>query len=102
MSLDLSFPSMQSATWASVCHEPIPPRFGVERGVLFMAADRPGYHTIVLDGPATIYEVAGLRDVLRDAIAGGGHLQVDLAETGKWDLAGVQLLVSLVQSGRRQ
>ncbi len=67
-----------------------------------MAIDPSGRHTIVLDGPATIYEVTALRDVLRDAVAGGEDLEIDLGQTGKWDLAGVQLLVSCVRTGRQQ
>ncbi|QEH33153.1 STAS domain protein [Aquisphaera giovannonii] len=66
-----------------------------------MAIDPAGPHAIALDGPATIYEASALRDVLRDAAATGEDLLIDLRETGKWDLAGVQLLVSCVRTGRR-
>jgi ABC-type transporter Mla MlaB component len=66
-----------------------------------MVVNRSEPHTIVLDGPATIYEAAALRDVLRDAMAGGENLSIDLGDTGKWDLAGVQLLVSCVRMAHR-
>ncbi|WP_250846797.1 STAS domain-containing protein [Aquisphaera insulae] len=67
-----------------------------------MAVDRPLPQSIAIDGPATIYEAAALRVVLRDALASGQDLAIDLGETGKWDLTGLQLLVSAVQTARSQ
>jgi len=52
--------------------------------------------TVALDGPVTIYEVAGLREAFLEALAEGVDLRVELDESTKWDLAGLQLLVSCV------
>lgn len=65
-----------------------------------MSADQPDPRIVALEGPATIYEVAALRDILRDEMAAGTDLRIDLGDTGKWDLAGLQLLVSCVRSGQ--
>jgi ABC-type transporter Mla MlaB component len=67
-----------------------------------MAVDRPDLETIALMGPATIYEVSELRETLRAALSQGRGLRIDLGETGKWDLAGLQLLISCVKSGLAQ
>ncbi|MDG3007148.1 STAS domain-containing protein [Paludisphaera mucosa] len=56
--------------------------------------------TVALDGPVTIYEVAGLREAFREALAEGVDLRVELDESTKWDLAGLQLLISCVQTAR--
>jgi ABC-type transporter Mla MlaB component len=66
-----------------------------------MAVERPELKTISFEGPATIYEVSALRDTLREALAEGKNLQIDLGESGKWDLAGLQLLVSCVKTAER-
>lgn len=55
---------------------------------------------MALDGPVTIYEVAGLREAFREALAEGVDLQVELDESTKWDLAGLQLLISCVQTAK--
>ncbi len=55
---------------------------------------------IVLTGPVTLYEVATVRDRLRSALAEGKPLRIDLVESGPWDIAGLQLLISCVRSGR--
>ena len=53
-----------------------------------------------LEGPATIYEVSALREILREALATGNDFRIDLGDTGKWDLAGLQLLISCVRTGQ--
>jgi ABC-type transporter Mla MlaB component len=64
-----------------------------------MAADRPEPKTIAVEGPATIYEVSALRETFRLALGGESDLRVDLRDSGKWDLAGLQLLISCVKAG---
>jgi ABC-type transporter Mla MlaB component len=70
--------------------------------VYAMAVDRPDLETFALEGPATIYEVSALRESLRAALSQGRDLRIDLGETGKWDLAGLQLLISCVKTGLAQ
>jgi ABC-type transporter Mla MlaB component len=65
-----------------------------------MSVDRPDLRSVGLEGPATIYEVSALREILREELAAGGDFRIDLGDTGKWDLAGLQLLVSCVRTGR--
>jgi ABC-type transporter Mla MlaB component len=67
-----------------------------------MTVERPGCTTVSVKGPATIYEASALRDTLREALIEGKNLRIDLADTGKWDLAGIQVLVSCVNTGERQ
>jgi ABC-type transporter Mla MlaB component len=64
-----------------------------------MAVVRPDLETIALEGPATIYEVSALRESLRSALSPEKDLRIDLGETRKWDLAGLQLLISCVKTG---
>ncbi len=54
--------------------------------------------TVVLAGPVTLYEVLVVRDTLQTAMAEGKHLRIDLSDSGPWDLAGVQLLISCAKS----
>jgi ABC-type transporter Mla MlaB component len=49
----------------------------------------------------TLAEVARWRSALIDGLARGHGLRLDLTESGPWDLAGVQLLVATVASGKR-
>jgi len=58
--------------------------------------------TIALEGPATIYEVAALRESLGEALERTHHLTIELGDSGKWDLAGLQILVSCVNTARKQ
>lgn len=58
--------------------------------------------TVGLDGPVTIYEVAGLREAFREALSEGVNLRVELDESTKWDLAGLQLLVSCVRTAHAE
>ena len=66
-----------------------------------MASDETGVSTIVLTGPATIYEAAEVRETLQTAISDGKELRIDLETSGPWDLAGLQLLIAAVVSGQR-
>lgn len=51
-----------------------------------------------LTGPVTLAEVVGLRDELQMAIAMGRDLDLQVERTGPWDLAGLQLLISVWKS----
>jgi ABC-type transporter Mla MlaB component len=57
--------------------------------------------SMLLTGPITIYEAATVRESLRIALAGGKALRIDLSDSGPWDIAGLQLLISCVHSGRQ-
>lgn len=58
--------------------------------------------TMGLDGPVTVYEVAELREAFRQALAEGVDLRVELDESTKWDLAGLQLLISSVRTAHAE
>ncbi len=73
---------------------------GVERVVRAMAVERLNLKTIAFEGPATIYEVSAHRETLREALAEGKGLRLDLGDSGKWDLAGLQLLISCVKTAQ--
>ena len=57
--------------------------------------------TVAVTGPVTLAEVARWRDALSDGLARGQGLRLDLAGSGPWDLAGVQLLLAAIASGKR-
>jgi ABC-type transporter Mla MlaB component len=80
----------------------IPCSVGEGRVVRAMALDQGEFKTITVEGPATIYEAAALRETLREALAQGTDLRIDLGESGRWDLAGLQLLISAVNTGQSQ
>ncbi len=65
-----------------------------------MAAERLESKTILLTGPITLYEVSAVRETLRMALAEGNRLRIDLRNSGPWDLAGLQLLISCVRTAR--
>jgi anti-anti-sigma factor len=65
-----------------------------------MAVEQTEYKTIRLTGPITLYEVSAVLESLRRALAEGKQLRLDLSDSGPWDLAGVQLLVSLIKTAR--
>jgi ABC-type transporter Mla MlaB component len=65
-----------------------------------MAVEPAGLKTIRLAGPFTLYEVTAVRETLRAALVEGRPLRIDLEDSGPWDLAGLQLLVSCVRSGQ--
>jgi ABC-type transporter Mla MlaB component len=67
-----------------------------------MELDRPDDVMIAIEGPATIYEVTALREVLLQGLSKGGTLHIDLADSGKWDLAGLQLLISTLRTAQSQ
>ena len=50
----------------------------------------------------TIYEVAGLKEAFREALAEGGNLRVELDESTKCDIAGLQLLVACVKTAQAE
>ena len=56
--------------------------------------------TLAIEGPATIYEVAGLRDAFLRAMAEGRDLRVELDGSTRWDLAGLQLLGSCARTAQ--
>ncbi len=60
------------------------------------------FKMLAFEGPATIYEVSAHRETLREALAGGSNLQIELGNSGKWDLAGLQLLMSCVKTAEHQ
>ncbi len=60
-----------------------------------------GVNLIALSGPATLYESSEIRETLLTALAEGKDLRVDLETSGPWDLAGIQLLISVTASGRK-
>jgi ABC-type transporter Mla MlaB component len=57
--------------------------------------------TVEVTGPVTRAEVAQWRSALAEGLARGGGLRIDLADSGPWDVAGVQLLLATMASGRR-
>jgi ABC-type transporter Mla MlaB component len=57
--------------------------------------------TVEVTGPVTRAETARWRDAFSDGLARGGGLRIDLTGSGPWDLAGVQLLLATIASGRR-
>ena len=57
--------------------------------------------TVVLSGPATLYESSELRETLLAAFGEGKDLVIDLETSGPWDLAGLQLLIAAVVSGEK-
>jgi ABC-type transporter Mla MlaB component len=73
-----------------------------DRVAAAMGVEGQKSRTIALEGPATIYEAAALRETLRGALAQGRDFQNDLGDSGKWDLAGLQLLISCLKTGRGQ
>ncbi|MGO8903383.1 MAG: lipid asymmetry maintenance protein MlaB [Isosphaeraceae bacterium] len=66
-----------------------------------MAVERSDLKTISFEGPATIYEVSAHRETLREALAERKNLRIDLGDSGKWDVAGLQLLISCVRTAER-
>lgn len=64
-----------------------------------MAAEPIDEKTILLTGPVTVYEVGTVRETLRDTLAEGAPVRIDLSDSGPWDVAGLQLLISCAKSG---
>jgi ABC-type transporter Mla MlaB component len=67
-----------------------------------MAGEQKEFKTILLTGPITLYEVSAVRESLSTALAEGKSLQIDLSDSGPWDLAGLQLIVSCVRTARNR
>jgi ABC-type transporter Mla MlaB component len=63
-----------------------------------MTVDETLVKTLVLTGPITLYEVSAVGESLRMALSEGKPLRIDLSDSGPWDLAGLQLLISCVSS----
>jgi ABC-type transporter Mla MlaB component len=57
--------------------------------------------TVVVTGPLTQDEVARWHEAFTGGLTRGRGLRIDLAESGPWDLAGVQLLLAAIASGKR-
>jgi len=57
--------------------------------------------TLVVSGPTTLVEAPRWRDALLAALAQGKDVRIDLATAGPWDLAGLQLLLAALVSGRK-
>ncbi len=66
-----------------------------------MSVGHLGFGMVSLSGPATLYELGELRELLLAALIEGKDLHIDLETSGPWDLAGLQLLISAVASGRK-
>jgi len=60
-----------------------------------------GFDLVTLSGPATLYELAEIRETLLSAMTEGRDLLIDLEPSGPWDLAGLQLLISAVALGHK-
>lgn len=65
-------------------------------------ASNPTDVTVAIEGSATIYDVKSLRETLLAGLGESGDVRIDLAGSGKWDLAGLQLLISCVNTVRSQ
>jgi ABC-type transporter Mla MlaB component len=61
----------------------------------------PATTALVVSGPVTVTEVPRWRDALLAVMAASQDIRLNLAAAGPWDLAGLQLLISALASGRR-
>jgi anti-anti-sigma regulatory factor len=52
-------------------------------------------------GPVDLTQAPRWRDALIQALAEGYDIRIDLSDTGPWDLAGLQLMISSLASARR-
>ena len=68
-----------------------------------MAAQTPETQpaTVRLSGPMTLPEVALWHGRLHAALDRGAGLRIDLAAAGPWDVAGLQLILSALASGKQ-
>jgi ABC-type transporter Mla MlaB component len=55
---------------------------------------------VEVTGPVTRAEIQRWRDDFSEALPRSQSLRIDLAGSGPWDLAGVQLLLATMASGR--
>jgi ABC-type transporter Mla MlaB component len=67
-----------------------------------MAVEPTEPKTISLAGPITLYEVSAVRETLRSALLEGKQLRIDLSDSGPWDLAGIQLLISCAKTALKR
>jgi ABC-type transporter Mla MlaB component len=67
-----------------------------------MTIEQTVFKTLLLTGPITLYEVSTVCESLRVALSEGKPLRIDLSDSGPWDLAGLQVLISCVQSARNR
>jgi ABC-type transporter Mla MlaB component len=58
--------------------------------------------SLTISGPMTIYEVGDWRELFLHSLKSGSSLDVDLHTSGPWDTAGLQLLISLVNTGHQR
>jgi ABC-type transporter Mla MlaB component len=65
-----------------------------------MAVEPVEDKTFLLTGPVTLYEASAIREALLGALDEGKLLCIDLSDSGPWDVAGLQLLISGVKTGR--
>jgi ABC-type transporter Mla MlaB component len=65
-----------------------------------VSGERPAT-TLVVAGPVTLGEVPRWREALIAAFSEAKPVQIDLAASGPWDVAGLQLLISALATGRR-
>jgi anti-anti-sigma regulatory factor len=64
-------------------------------------ADDRGTTDVVLSGPVTLAEAPRWKEALLGAFSAGRPVRIDLESAGPWDLAGLQLLISALATGRR-
>jgi ABC-type transporter Mla MlaB component len=57
--------------------------------------------TVDVTGPVTRAEAARWRDAFAADLSRGQGLRIELAGSGPWDVAGVQLLIAAIASGQR-
>lgn len=57
--------------------------------------------TVVIDGALTIYEAAGAKQPLIEALNASAELEIDLAQVTEIDTAGIQLLVLLKREAQK-
>ncbi len=67
-----------------------------------MASPRNDSKTVLVTGPVTLYEASAVRETLRLAMADGKRLRIDLSDSGPWDLAGLQLMISCVKTAKNR
>jgi ABC-type transporter Mla MlaB component len=65
-----------------------------------MSVEHEEVSTIRLTGPVTLYEVSEVCETLRMALSDDKPVRIDLSDSGPWDLAGIQLLISCAASAR--
>jgi ABC-type transporter Mla MlaB component len=85
--------------WGARC---VVGRGGIGVGTRAVAGADAMDATILLTGPVTVYEVGTIRETLRTGLAERSDVQIDLSDSGPWDVAGLQLLVSCVKSGQER